>query len=397
MSHDARGDPAPDVNPCAGEHGEGEVARRRPERIDEEVEGVAAQCVGPGRGEPENYRRRIAALDLGADRWVLRGNAGAREVTVRPEDPRPRAHALLGHASVFALQRTGQPRLALTAGGEADVAALGAVHLVVSAPPGEESHPQAGAGADEPDRGARLGLAGLERLDVLCTQQRDAVADRREVVDERAGRDPDVGGQGSGVHPPREVRRPTFVPHGRARHPDAGPLRSRVDLRTEGPPDGGEPRVGAAGIGPVLSNGGPTIQDLHQSQARVGSPHIAGEDVHGTGRASRAAAGGSRNHTPCRARTAGISLAEGGASLSSARATAVAFSLPVTSTATWRAGAMSGGVIGSRPRRGLGLSTTTTRPRWWACAGGPGKSEAVCPSGPMPRTSTSSAAGNWRS
>src|SRR5213593_1894350 len=344
---------------------------------------------------PDNDGRGIALLDLRADHRVLRRDAGRREVPVRRQDPGPREHSLPRHASELALQGRGEPRLLLPPGREPDVAAFRGVHLVAIAPPREESHTQTGPGADEPDGGARLRLAGLQRLHVLGAQERDTVTDRREIVDEDTRRDADLLGEGARVYSPREVRRQTGVLRRRARHPDTGALRPRTDLRGEGPHDRREPGVRAAGIGALFPHDRAAIRDLHERQARVRSAHVAGEDVHGTGRGSCAAARGSRNHTPSRARTAGTSLGEG-ASPSSARATAGALSRPVTSTTTCRAAAMTGGVIVIRWRGGFGLSTSITRRRRSRTAGAPGNRDAVCPSEPMPRTSTSSAAGSSR-
>src|SRR2546426_535980 len=250
-------------------------------------------------------RGRIVPLQFITDRRVLGGIPGGGEVAVGGDDPRSRNHPLPRHATVLALQRLGDARLPLATRRKAYVPAFRAVDLVVIAPPGEKSHTQAGPGADHSDGRVRLGLAGLQRLQILSAQERNAVADRGEVVNEGARRDPD----------------------------------------------------------------------------------------HGPARTSRVAAARSRNQTPCRARAAGMSLAA--VSPSSARATAGALSLPVTRTAMCRAAAMTGGVIVIRRGGGFGLSTTTTRRSCSVRAGEPGKREAVCPSAPMPSTSTSSAAGSW--
>src|SRR5207253_5006178 len=100
------------------------------------------------------------------------------------------------YASVLALEGQGQAALALATGREPGVAPFGRVHFVAVAPPGEEPHAEARPRADESDGSARFGLAGLQRLHVVGAQERDAVADRREVVDEGARRNADLGGEG---------------------------------------------------------------------------------------------------------------------------------------------------------------------------------------------------------
>ena len=84
----------------------------------------------------------------------------------------------------------------------------------------------------------------------------------------------------------------------RAGDADARALRSRSDVRVKRPHDRREPRIRAALVRPVLSNDRPAVADLHEREAGVGSADVAGEDVHGTGFGSRAAAAASRNHTP---------------------------------------------------------------------------------------------------
>src|SRR5947208_8003549 len=188
-------------------------------------------------------RSRIVPLQFIADRRVLGGIPGGGEVAIGRDDPRSRKHALPRHATVLALQGPGDARLPLATRRKAYVAAFRAVDLVVIAPPGEKSHTQAGPGADHSDGGARFGLAGLQRLEILGAQERNAVADRGEVVDEGARRDPDVGGDRVRVDLPREVRGHAFLLRGGARHPDARPLRSYAHLRDGGRYDRGESRI----------------------------------------------------------------------------------------------------------------------------------------------------------
>src|SRR5436190_3872968 len=126
-------------------------------------------------------RGRIVPLQFIADRRVLGGIPGGGEVAIGRDDPGSRKHALPRHATVLALQGPGDARLPLATRRKAYVAAFRAVDLVVIAPPGEESHTQAGPGADHSDGRARFGLAGLQRRGIPGPPARDAAADRVEV------------------------------------------------------------------------------------------------------------------------------------------------------------------------------------------------------------------------
>src|SRR5205814_4014976 len=74
-------------------------------------------------------RGRIGPLQFIADRRVLGGIPGGGEVAIGRDDPRSRKHALPRHATVLALQGSGDARLPLATRRKAYVAAFRAVDL----------------------------------------------------------------------------------------------------------------------------------------------------------------------------------------------------------------------------------------------------------------------------
>ncbi len=198
-------DPAADVHPAPGEHGEREIARLRPVQPDEHGERGHCQPVALGERGLADRRRRIARRQrLGERRARLPAAVGAQELEhVHQAGPR---HCPLPRDMAEALAQVGEQRLLLgVARREVRVPAFRGQRPVVLARPHQHRLAEPGAGTDQHPRRAGHGAAGLQGEQVGGRERLEAVGGGLKVVDQPGPGQAEHFAQRGAVEPPGQV------------------------------------------------------------------------------------------------------------------------------------------------------------------------------------------------
>ena len=192
-------------------------------------------------------------------------------------EPGARDDLLNAHAPELGMKRPPQPRLPFVRRCEPGMPALAADHNVMITLPHAVGDAEPRAGADHDLRRARLGLAGLERRNVLRPEDVDPVRRRDKVVRERDRRAED-GLERIGVDLPGEIRDGYATTLDRTCHPEARAVDARPRFVAEGADEVAELGVVAVGIAPLEDHVEPAAVERRDREQGLGAADIAAQD-----------------------------------------------------------------------------------------------------------------------